>query len=112
MRTTSPLELDRPEGFQEQLDKTWGTKKISVRFARRLFMSQRLNLWHRLYLQHKLYVIFCVTTFRKVGKFVASIKRQKSQKCFSFRGFCPLPFWPGALPLDSAGACAPRPPFI
>jgi len=47
-----------------------------------------------------------------VGKFVASIKRQKSQKCFSFRGFCPLPFWPGALPLDSAGACAPRPPFI
>ena len=36
--------FDPPEGFQEQLDKTWGTKKFSARFARRLFVSQRLNL--------------------------------------------------------------------
>jgi len=36
--------FDPPERFQKQLDKTWGTKEFSARFARRLFVSQRLNL--------------------------------------------------------------------
>jgi len=46
-----------------------------------------------------------------VGIFAVSLNVEKS-KMFQLQEALPLPFWPGALPLDSAGGCATRPPFI
>jgi len=46
-----------------------------------------------------------------VGKFAASIERQKVKSILSSGGLAPYPSDQGALPLDFAGAAPPHPVY-
>jgi len=57
-----------------------------------------------------LYLIFAFHFF-KVGKFAAFIKRPKATRVSASGELRPLTLWPGALPLETAGVSASKPPL-